>query len=76
MYESLAKDNWNKGADAKPDFRTFYYKVTDEDRQELLNKLANVAKSVKENLVPAADFDKCLFCPYKTICYKSRGAVA
>ncbi|MDF2612523.1 MAG: hypothetical protein K0S71_309 [Clostridia bacterium] len=76
MYESLAKDNWNKGADAKLDFRTFYLKVTEDDRNALLNKFSKIAKAVKENETPAGDFDKCLFCPYKTVCSKQEEDIA
>lgn len=67
-YESVAKDGWNKGEEAKPDLRTFYHKVTEEDRQELLDKWADVAKRVYEKNIPAPDKEKCIFCPYKTAC--------
>lgn len=76
MYESLAKDGWNKGADAKVDFRTFYLKITAEHRAELLDKLSYVAKSVQARDIPDADLEKCLFCPYKTICKEKEKVVA
>lgn len=44
MYESLAKDGWTKGAEAKPDIRTFYVEVTQEMRDDLLSKFAYVVK--------------------------------
>lgn len=68
MYESVAKDGWLKGADAKPDFRTFYLKVTEEDRVALLDKFAEVTKSVQANGAPERAVDKCLFCQYKSTC--------
>lgn len=67
-YESVAKDGWSKGEEAKPDLRTFYYKVTNEDRQELLDKWAETAKYFYLNKIPERETDKCIFCPYKTVC--------
>lgn len=66
-YESVAKDGWTKGADAKVDLRTFYVKITEEDRQQLLDKLSEVAKQYYAEEVPAKE-DKCFFCQYKTAC--------
>jgi hypothetical protein len=68
LYESLAKDSWNAGADAKPDLRPFYIKVTEEERNELLDKFATVAKMFYNKSVPKPDFSKCIFCPYKSYC--------
>ena len=70
MYESVAKDGWTKGADAKVDFRTFYVKVTEEDRQELLDKFAEVAKDFYDKKLPAKE-DKCFFCVYKEACERA-----
>lgn len=67
-YESVAKDSWMKGPDAKPDMRAFYVHVTDEDRQRLLDKFAAVAEQYYDGEVPAPDFSKCIFCPFKTRC--------
>lgn len=68
MYESLAKDGWTKGAEARTDFRTFQINVTKEDRMELLDKFANVTRMVRENELPEGEDDKCFFCPFKSIC--------
>lgn len=68
-YESVAKDGWTKGEDAKVDLRTFYVKITEEDRQQLLDRLSDIAKAYYENTVPAKE-DKCFFCQYKTTCEK------
>lgn len=70
MYESVAKDGWTKGADAKVDFRTFYVKVTEEDRQELLDKFSEVAKDFYDNKLPSKE-DKCFFCVYREACERA-----
>lgn len=68
VYESLAKDGWMKGAEAKPDIRTFYFKVEEEDRQKLLDRFSKIAKAYYKNQLPVKEEEKCLFCPYKTLC--------
>ena len=67
MYESVAKDGWTKGEEAKIDLRTFYIKITEEDRKELLDRLSEIAKQYYNNEIPAKE-DKCFFCVYKTVC--------
>lgn len=52
MYESLAKDGWTKGAEAKPDIRTFYVEVTQEMRDDLLSKFAYVTKCKRLGVEP------------------------
>lgn len=69
MYESLAKDGWNKGDAAKPDLRAFYVNVTPDDQRALLDKFARVARHYYEEQLPPPDFGKCTFCPYKTRCH-------
>jgi hypothetical protein len=71
VYESVAKDNWNKGAEARADMRSFYINVKDDDRDRLLDKFAYVADAVYSGEVPDPDFSKCLFCPFKTRCKES-----
>lgn len=68
MYEAVAKDQWNKGAEAKSDIRTFYYKVTEEARTSLLDKFADVTKAVETKQMPYKQPDKCMFCGYKDLC--------
>lgn len=68
MYESVAKDNWMKGEDARIDIRTFHLEVTDEMEFELASKFADVARSVKTDTIPQREYDKCLFCQYKDVC--------
>lgn len=83
VYESLAKDGWMKGEEAKPDIRVFYYKPTQDEIDDLLEKFARVAASVYKNEIPEAEFPKsekefddgfkCTFCPYKEQCEKDGG---
>ena len=68
FYESLAKDEWSKGAEARPDIRAFQINVTKDMRIALLDKFAMVTECVSNGEVPIADTSKCLFCPYKSTC--------
>lgn len=68
VYESLAKDGWMKGVEAKQDMRAFHFHVTEEMRTELLDKFAYVAHCVENRVEPEQELDKCLFCPFKYIC--------
>lgn len=71
FYESLAKDGWTKGAEAKPDIRSFQINVTKEMRIKLMDKFAYVAKCVAEGTLPNSDTSECLFCTYKSLCGES-----
>lgn len=75
MYESLAKDGWLKGAEAKTDLRTFYHKISEEDKQALLDRFSEVANMIYNNILPDKEPQKCMFCPYKTICAQNLRAV-
>lgn len=68
MYESVAKDGWTKGAEAKVDFRTFYVKITEEDRKNLLDRLSEIASDYYANKLPEKESEKCFFCVYKEAC--------
>ncbi|WMU08139.1 hypothetical protein vBCtySFA70_00035 [Clostridium phage vB_CtyS-FA70] len=69
MYEAVAKDSWMKNAEARTDIRTFYHKVTEEERIALLDRFAEVTKYIEDNKeIPPREDDKCLFCPYKYLC--------
>jgi hypothetical protein len=75
-YESLAKDSWNKGKEARSDLRVFHIKITDEMKTALLDKLAGITKQLREDILPAPDFSKCMFCKYKEVCSAiEKGAV-
>lgn len=68
MYESVAKDGWTKGAEAKVDFRTFYVKIIEEDRKNLLDRLSEIASDYYANKLPEKESEKCFFCVYKEAC--------
>lgn len=68
MYESLAKDGWNKGIEAKQDIRAFHFHVTEDMRQALLDKFSEVVSCVEKGIEPEQELDKCLFCPFKYMC--------
>ncbi|HQD37278.1 MAG TPA: PD-(D/E)XK nuclease family protein [Thermodesulfovibrio thiophilus] len=68
MYEAVAKDQWFKGEDARIDIRTFYVNVTEQERNDLLDKFARVTKSVQNDELRPCEPDKCGFCEYKSIC--------
>jgi CRISPR/Cas system-associated exonuclease Cas4 (RecB family) len=75
-YESLAKDSWNKGKEARNDMKVFHIKITQEMQIALLDKLAGIVKQLREDQLPAPDFSKCLFCKYKEVCSEvEKGAV-
>ncbi|MDQ0976678.1 CRISPR/Cas system-associated exonuclease Cas4 (RecB family) [Neobacillus niacini] len=67
-YESVAKDKWTTNENARPDFKIFYTRITEQDRTILLNKWARVAEKVDTGYVPAPNPSKCMFCPYKKVC--------
>ncbi|MEH7116934.1 PD-(D/E)XK nuclease family protein [Neobacillus vireti] len=67
-YESLAKDSWTKGAEARPDIRVFHIKITDSMKIAILDKFAGIAKQLRQDKLPAPDFEKCLFCTFKEVC--------
>ena len=67
-YESLAKDGWTKGAEARSDIRTFQVNVDKEMRVELLDKFSNVTRSIREKQIPVSEPESCLFCNYKNSC--------
>lgn len=64
-YESVAKDKWTTGENARPDMKIFYVKVTENDRQRLLDRWSRVAMNLQDGEVSTPDFSKCLFCPFK-----------
>lgn len=61
MYESLAKDWWHKGAEARSDIRTFQVEITLQDRMKVLDKFASVVAMTEP---PEHDCDN-FFCPFK-----------
>lgn len=57
LYESVAKDGWMKGEEAKSDLRAFYFKPTQEQKDELLAKFARVTRYVNANELPPFEPD-------------------
>lgn len=72
MYEAVAKDQWAKGREARTDIRTFYHRVDEKEKEQLLDKFAEVAKAVGDKEVPEMEIDKCIFCPYQYKCEKEK----
>lgn len=72
MYESLAKDFWTKGDEARSDIRTFYNRVTEEAKDDVLDKCAEVTRAHRLDELPPKDETKCLFCEYKTLCKEEK----
>lgn len=68
LYESLAKDAWTKNEDAKSDIRAFLVEVTEDQREALLDKYAEVAEARYNGEVLQGEHGKCLFCTYKIHC--------
>lgn len=65
-YESVAKDKWGTSTNARPDMKAFYLKVTERQRQEMLDKWAGVCAYVENGEVPPIiDVSKDMFFPYK-----------
>lgn len=71
-YESVAKDKWSTNELARDDVKVFYVKVTEKQRQELLDKFARIAYNVEDGEVSEPNFSKCLFCPFKSKCEDER----
>ncbi|MCU4863179.1 PD-(D/E)XK nuclease family protein [Bacillus cereus] len=67
-YESVAKDKWGTHENARPDFKVFYYKVSDWEKNLLLDKWSRVAENVETGEIPEPNYSKCMFCPFQTIC--------
>lgn len=66
-YESVAKDKWMTGENARPDVKVFYNKVTEKDKKALLDKWASVATHVKDGEIPEHDGSNLLFFEYKNL---------
>lgn len=66
-YESLAKDFWSKGKEARPDMKVFHIKITEEMKTELLDKFARVCKYVREDKLPPREPEREFFSKYKEL---------
>ncbi|MEK3887291.1 hypothetical protein [Bacillus sp. FSL K6-3431] len=71
LYVNAAKQAWNMSAEqyAKtPDIRAFCRKITDAERNELFDKLAEQTKTQRVGDKPPMDLDKFTFNNFKTAC--------
>lgn len=66
-YESLAKDNWTKGKEARKDMKVFHIVITDDMRNKLLAKFARVARYYREDIIPPREPEKEFFSEYKEL---------
>lgn len=71
VYESVAKDDWRKGAHARPDLRAHYVRVKHEDKLNLWRRWGRIAEFIQDGEIPPPEYDKCLFCPFKSRCRES-----
>lgn len=74
LYMNTSKKAWNMSEEdyAKyPDFRAFGIAVTDEMRNEVLDKFASIVAAVKKKQPPKLDIEHWLFNNYKTACARS-----
>lgn len=74
-YESVAKDKWGTAELARDDMKAFYIKVTENQRQKLLDKWAGVAEAKENGEMPDGDNTKCMFCPFKNTCMQFEGGI-
>jgi hypothetical protein len=70
VYETLAKDGWMKNLEAKPDTKAFHITINEDQKVAMLDKFARVADQYYKKFIPAPDFNKCIFCPFKSTCNK------
>ena len=71
LYVNLAKKGWfmtPEDYEKTPDIRAFCMRVTDEDKERLLDKPAAITRAVREGKPPALDLDEWTFNNFKTAC--------
>lgn len=69
LYVNAAKKAWvmeDADYEATPDIRAFGFEITDEDRAELLDNFADIAKGISEDKAPALDLTRWTFNNFKT----------
>lgn len=64
--ESLQKPQWSR--DDGVDQKHFFVQVTDEQCDELLERLAGIVRAIEKVEVPPKELDRCTFCNYKEVC--------
>ncbi|HFK1408565.1 hypothetical protein [Bacillus thuringiensis] len=74
LYMNASKKAWNMNEEdyAKyPDFRAFGVAITDDMRNEVLDKFASIVAAVNTKQPPKLDIEHWLFNNYKTACAQS-----
>ncbi|MCU4813967.1 hypothetical protein FC679_15200 [Bacillus cereus] len=74
LYMNTSKKAWNMNEEdyAKyPDFRAFGVAITDDMRNEVLDKFASIVAAVNTKQPPKLDIEHWLFNNYKTACAQS-----
>lgn len=74
LYVNAAKQSWvltDEQYEKTPDIRAFCIEITDEDRTELFDRLAEVQRAIRTDTPPKLDLDKFTFNNYKTACAES-----
>lgn len=67
-YESMEKPPWGKGEKAPPDMLILAIRVTEQMRQDLLQKFALVERCLENKTPPLRESDKCMFCRFSLTC--------
>lgn len=70
VYGNLAKKSWimdEVDVEKYPDLRCFYVRVTEKDKQEVLNHFKEVLHAVKEDKPPKLDVTRWTFNNFKTV---------
>lgn len=65
-YEAVPKDKWLAGDFAVQDVKAFHIKVTERQRQNLLNRFAEVAECVATGELPPVEKSKLTFTDYRS----------
>src|SRR5690625_1272458 len=71
LYVNYAKQRWfmsNEDYEKTPDIRAFCARVTDEHKQAVFKKAADVTRAVRESKPPTLDLDGWTFNNYKSAC--------
>ncbi|UIJ64485.1 hypothetical protein LW858_15930 [Bacillus cereus] len=74
LYVNASKKAWNMSEEdymKYPDFRAFGVAITDEMRNEVLDKFASIVEAVKTKQPPKLDIEHWMFNNFKTACAQS-----
>lgn len=74
IYVNSSKKKWNMTDEERvksPDFRVFGYEITEDDKNDVKAKFANVTRMAREGEAPKVDLDTWLFNDYKSYIAKT-----